>query len=282
MKPVLKYPGGKTREIPNFSSYIPNSFSRYIEPFFGGGALFFHLEPASAILNDKNARLMTFYQQLRDNYDTMREQLDELQRTYETNQSAFKTLLAKNPDKRVTNENNELYYRMRELFNYPDSTKYLDSVVYYFINKTAFSGMTRYNSNGEFNVSFGYYANLNTELVTVEHSKLLQQADLHNVDYSDIFAMAEAVDFMFLDPPYDCVFNSYGNADMIDGFGEAEHRRLAADFRNSCRALMIIGKTPLTMELYGEFVTGEYMKNYSVNIKNRFNSDLPHMVVQNY
>ena len=66
MNPVLKYRGGKSREIPRFLQYIPNDFNRYIEPFFGGGAVFFYLEPDRAMINDANARLMTFYQQLRD------------------------------------------------------------------------------------------------------------------------------------------------------------------------------------------------------------------------
>ena len=83
--------------------------------------------------------------------------------------------------------------------------------------------------------------------------------------------------------PYDCVFNDYGNIDMMNGFDETEHRRLAADFRNlPCRALMVIGKTPLTMELYGDYVFDEYYKNYAVNIKNRFNNDKMHIVVKNY
>ena len=168
----------------------------------------------------------------------MRTQLDTLQRLYETNQADFKRLKALAPDERVPNANEDLYYRMRALFNHPDDS-FLDGVLYFFINKTAYSGMIRYNNNGEYNVPF--------------------------------------------DPPYDCVFNDYGNIDMMNGFDEAEHRRLAADFRNlPCRALMVIGKTPLTEELYGEYIFDEYYKNYSVNIKNRFNNDKMHIVVKNY
>ena len=282
MNPVLKYRGGKSREIPRFLQYIPDDFNRYIEPFFGGGAVFFHLEPDNAIINDANDRLMTFYQQLRDNYPEMRIQLDELQRQYEANQTEFKRLKALTPDERVPNANEELYYRMRELFNNPDNT-FLDGVLYFFINKTAYSGMIRYNNSGEYNVPFGRYPNLNTRLVTSQHSELLQRAELFNVDYNQIFNMAEDDDFMFLDPPYDCVFNDYGNIDMMNGFDETEHRRLAEDFKNlQCRALMIIGKTPLTEELYGEYVFDEYYKNYSVNIRNRFNNDKMHIVVKNY
>ena len=150
MNPVLKYRGGKSREIPRFLQYIPDDFNRYIEPFFGGGAVFFYLEPDNAIINDANARLMTFYQQLRDDYPTMRTQLDTLQRLYETNQADFKRLKALAPDERVPNANEDLYYRMRALFNHPDDS-FLDGVLYFFINKTAYSGMIRYNNNGEYN-----------------------------------------------------------------------------------------------------------------------------------
>lgn len=282
MNPVLKYRGGKSREIPCFLQYIPKDFGRYIEPFFGGGAVFFYLEPDNAIINDANTRLITFYQQLRDDYPTMRIQLDELQNLYERNQTEYKTLKNLNPNTRVPNANEDLYYHMRTLFNHPDDS-FLDGVLYFFINKTAYSGMIRYNSNGEYNVPFGRYPNFNTKLVTPQHSQLLQNAQIFNVDYSQIFEMAENDDFIFLDPPYDCVFNDYGNIDMMNGFDETEHRRLAADFRNlPCRTLMIIGKTPLTEELYGNYIFDEYYKNYSVNIRNRFHNDKMHIIVKNY
>ena len=225
---------------------------------------------------------MTFYAQLRNQYPLMRRQLDEIQTTYEQNQAAFREVKARTPDERVPNANEELYYRMRDLFNHPDDT-YLDGVVYFFINKTAYSGMIRYNNDGEYNVPFGRYQNLNTRLITQQHSDLLQGADLFNLDYRQIFDMAQEEDFVFLDPPYDCVFNDYGNIDLMNGFDEAEHRRLAADFRNlPCRALMIIGKTPLTKELYGGYIVDEYYKNYAVNIRNRFKTDKMHIVVKNY
>lgn len=282
MNPVLKYRGGKSREIPCFLQYIPKDFGHYIEPFFGGGAVFFYLEPNNAIINDANTRLITFYQQLRDDYPTMRAQLDELQNLYERNQTEYKTLKKQNPNTRVPNANEDLYYHMRTLFNHPDDS-FLDGVLYFFINKTAYSGMIRYNSNGEYNVPFGRYPNFNTKLVTPQHSQLLQNAQIFNVDYSQIFEMAENDDFIFLDPPYDCVFNDYGNIDMMNGFDETEHRRLAADFRNlPCRTLMIIGKTPLTEELYGNYIFDEYYKNYSVNIRNRFHNDKMHIIVKNY
>lgn len=280
---MLKYRGGKSREIPLFAQYIPQDFDTYIEPFLGGGAVYFYLEPHQAIINDVNTKLVSFYQDVRNNYANMRIQLDALQRIYEDNQRCFKELKSLTPDERVENRNEALYYSIRDMYNGKTPPEYMEGVLYYFINKTAYSGMIRYNSSGDYNVPFGRYPNLNTRIITEEHSTLLQSATLLNADYSNVFNMAHDNDFIFLDPPYDCIFNDYGNIDMMNGFDEEQHRRLAIDFRNlPCRALMVIGKTPLTEELYGEFIRDEYFKNYAVNIRNRFKADAKHIVVANY
>lgn len=280
---MLKYRGGKSREIPLFAQYIPRNFETYIEPFLGGGAVYFYFEPPHAIINDVNAKLVSFYQDVRNDFANMREQLSVLQRLYETHQLRFKELKLLSPDEHVENLNEALYYSIRDMYNGKIPSEYMEGVLYYFINKTAYSGMIRYNSSGDYNVPFGRYPNFNTRLITDEHSALLQSATLCNTDYSNIFNMANANDFIFLDPPYDCVFNDYGNIDMMNGFDEDQHRRLAIDFRNlPCRSLMIIGKTPLTEELYGKFIRDEYFKNYAVNIRNRFKADAKHIVVTNY
>ena len=283
MKPMIKYRGGKSREIPCFEKYIPKSYDKYYEPFVGGGAVFFHLEPSKAVINDVNADVANFYQEVQKKYSKMRQQLDVLQALYESNQAVYKELKSAHPEERVENRNEELYYRIRDMFNRKIDKEYLDAVIYYFINKTAYSGMIRYNSQGEYNVPFGRYAHFNTNLITPEHSKLLKGAEILCGDYSVAFEMATVDDFMFLDPPYDCIFNDYGNIEMAEGFNEDEHRRLAKDFRNlSCKALMVIGRTKLTEELYGEFIRDEYFKSYAVNIRNRFKSDSRHVVVMNY
>lgn len=283
MKPLVKYRGGKSKEIPSFINYIPKQFDTYFEPFLGGGAVFFHLEPQKAVINDINAKLMTFYLDVKEKYEVVSEQLAGLQALYEANQAEYKKLKELHPDKRVENKNEALYYELRDMFNHKIESQYLDSVVYFFINKTAYSGMIRYNAQGEYNVPFGRYQNFNTQLVTREHHKLLQRALLFTGDYSTVFNMATENDFMFLDPPYDCVFNDYGNIEAVNGFDETEHRRLAADFRRlECKAMMIIGKTPLTVELYGDLIKDEYFKSYAVNIRNRFKSESKHIVVTNY
>lgn len=283
MRPILKYRGGKTKEIPLFQQFIPNNYDRYIEPFIGGGALYFHLAPQNAIINDLNTKLVNFYSSIQNNYPTMRRQLDEIQVIYEMNQLAYEELKALHPEERIENRNEALYYRLRDMFNEIIPKEYLDGVLYFFINKTAYSGMVRYNRNGQFNVPFGRYKNLNTQLITNEHHALIQNTEIFNLDYAEIFNMTNERDFMFLDPPYDCIFNDYGNLELANGFDEQEHRRLANDFINlHCNALMVIGSTPLTRELYGNFIRHEYPINYSVNIRNRFETNATHIVVTNY
>ncbi|MBP7223400.1 MAG: Dam family site-specific DNA-(adenine-N6)-methyltransferase [Sedimentibacter sp.] len=283
MKPILKYRGGKSKEIPNFSSFIPKDFDTYFEPFLGGGAVFFYLAPQKAVINDINEKLIQFYLELQTNPTAVREQLDRLQALYEANQAEYEQLKALTPDERVENKNEALYYLIRDMYNHKIPIEYLESVIYFFINKTAYSGMIRFNAQGEYNVPFGRYKNFNTQLITPEHFALIKSAHIMSGDYSKVFEMATEKDFMFLDPPYDCIFNDYGNIDFKNGFDEEQHRRLAADFRNlSCKALMIIGKTELTEELYGEFVKGEYEKSYAVNIRNRFKSESMHIIVTNY
>lgn len=283
MKPILKYRGGKSKEIPNFSSFIPNDYETYFEPFLGGGAVFFHLAPKKAVINDINEKLIQFYLELQTKPTIVREQLDKLQALYEANQAQYEQLKALSPDEQVENKNEALYYFIRDMYNHKILIEYLESVIYFFINKTAYSGMIRFNAQGEYNVPFGRYKNFNTRLITPEHFELIKSAHIMAGDYSKVFEMATEKDFMFLDPPYDCIFNDYGNIDFKNGFDEQQHRRLAADFRNlSCKALMIIGKTTLTEELYGKFVKGEYEKSYAVNIRNRFKSESMHIIVTNY
>ena len=195
----------------------------------------------------------------------------------------FEELKSKTPDKRVDDENEPLYYQIRDMFNDLTDKKYSDALLYFFINKTAYSGMIRYNAKGEFNVPYGRYANLNTSLVTQSHSKLLAKTEIYNLDYSEIFKMATEDDFMFLDPPYDCIFSDYGNVEHKDGFNERNHIELANQYKNlKCKALMVIGRTPLTEKLYGDMIVDEYGKSYAVNIRNRFKSEASHILISNY
>lgn len=283
MKPLVKYRGGKSKEIPNIIKQIPVFSGNYIEPFFGGGALFFYLQPKKAIINDINTKLVSFYLGIKNNFEPLKEELTEIEEIYMINRKKYENLKSKNPSKRVDDQNEHLYYEIRDMFNDLSKKKYSDAALYFFINKTAYSGMIRYNAKGEFNVPYGRYANLNTSLVTKAHSKLLANTEIYNLDYSDIFKMANEEDFMFLDPPYDCVFSDYGNIEHKDGFNEQNHIELANQYKRlKCKALMVIGRTSLTEKLYGDIIVDEYDKSYAVNIRNRFKSEASHILISNY
>jgi DNA adenine methylase len=283
MKPLVKYRGGKSNEIPTIEQHIPRYRGRYIEPFFGGGALYFHLEPRRAVINDINLKLMAFYSGVKNGYCSLRKELDEIEKIYEANRRQFDVLKQQTPNERVEDKNEELYYQLRDMFNDLAEKKYSDALLYFFINKTAYSGMIRYNSKGEFNVPFGRYEHLNTSLVTEKHSELLANTEIYNTDYKNIFDMAEPDDFMFLDPPYDCIFSDYGNEEYRDGFNDECHIALAEDLKKlKCKTLLVIGRTPLTERLYRNMIIDEYAKTYSVNIRNRFKSAANHILVANY
>ncbi len=283
MKPLIKYRGGKSKEIHRLMKYIPKYSGRYIEPFFGGGALFFHLEPKKAIINDINSKLISFYLGVRNNFDVLKKELAEIEKIYTTNRKKFEELKRKTPDKRVEDDNELLYYQLRDMFNGLIEKRYSDVLLYFFINKTAYSGMIRYNAKGEFNVPYGRYAHLNTSLVTKAHSNLLAKAEIYHLDYSEIFKMVSDDDFMFLDPPYDCIFSDYGNVEYKDGFSENNHIELANLYKQlKCKALMVIGRAPLTEKLYEDYIVEKYGKSYSVNIRNRFKAEANHIIISNY
>ena len=80
-----------------------------------------------------------------------------------------------------------------------------------------------------------------------------------------------------------CIFSDYGNKEYVEGFNEDNHRQLAEDFYNlNCRAMMVIGGTPFIRDLYHNNIVAEYQKNYSVNIRNRFQAEAKHIIVTNF
>lgn len=283
IKPILKYRGGKSKEIKQFKQYIPNQFKTYYEPFLGGGAVYFYLEPQKAVLNDVNKRLIDFYKDVQSEFELTHVQLSAIGTAYKHNRELFDQLKAKHPNQRVIDENESFYYKMRDIFNGKIDADYTYATVYFYINKTAYNGMIRYNKDGNFNVPYGRYKNFNTDLLSKKHYELLKSATILNDNYSKSFDMATSDDFMFLDPPYDTIFSEYGNEVFTGDFGENEHRQLAEDFKNlSCKALMIVGETDLTDELYNGYIKAKYLKTYSVNIRNRFKSKANHLVITNY
>jgi len=282
MKPMIKYAGGKSREIEVIKRFIPEYKGRYIEPFFGGGALYFYLEPEKAIVNDVNSKLIEFYLGVRNEFPRIKKELTSVEKQYVSNRMDFEKRKEKT-DVKVEDANEKLYYQMRDFFNNNSKSDFHPATIYFFINKTAYSGMIRYNREGKYNVPYGRYKNFNTELVSKNHSELLKRSEIYCQDYKKIFDMSDKDDFIFLDPPYDCVFSNYGNKEMVNGFTEKMHKKLAKDFKKlKAKALMVIGKTPFIERLYKEHIVYEYDKKYAVNIKNRFNAETKHLVITNY
>lgn len=287
---MLKYSGGKSRELhiinpKNFdlfsTPHIPK-FKRFVEPFVGGGSLFFDLAPNPAIINDVNSKLVNFYRDVRDNYDLMIAELTQIKEIYDTNTKTIQDLLNDAPNSTYIHPNQTLFYELRKEFNAPTG-KWLEGTIYYFINKTVFSGAMRFNDKGELNQSFSFYPSFNIS-ITKEHSTLLQNTEIYNDDYAKIFDLLQSDDFVFLDPPYDCVFYQYGNIKTLDASNEDFQRRLASDYKNLyCPALMVISKTPLIQELYAPYIKQTYDKKYSMNFKNQNKTPIvEHVIIKNY
>ena len=154
MKPIIKYPDGKSKEIQQLIKYTPKFEGRYIEPFFGGGAMYFYLEPNKAIINDINERLMNFYRAVQTDYETLKKELTQLETIYSQNRVDYDELKKRHPDEKVVDANEALYYRLRDMYNGSEPSTYSEAALYYFINKTAYSGMIRFNSKGGYNVPY--------------------------------------------------------------------------------------------------------------------------------
>lgn len=130
MKPLVKYRGGKSKEIPHLIKHIPEFKGRYIEPFFGGGALYFHLEPKKAIINDINFKLISFYKGIKTDFDLIQNELNQIEKIYYINRKNFEELKSKTPESRVDDDNEALYYQIRDMFNDLTEKKYSDALLY--------------------------------------------------------------------------------------------------------------------------------------------------------
>lgn len=266
MESFIKYLGGKRKEIPKFEEYIPDEFDRYIEPCVGGGSLFFYLEKENSWINDINKDLIQLYIDIKYNGDLIREELNKLITVYNNFDMEHKS---------------KMFYDIRCMFNGTLSSNYKRSTLYIFLNKTAFSGLYRVNSKGLYNTPFGKYNHISKNIILDEHINLLKNTDITNLNYIDVFNGSNERDFMFLDPPYDTKFTEYGNDDK---WTEEDHRKFAQDFINlSCKSMIIINRTDLTVELYGKYIKDSYCKSYVVNSTTRLSEHgTEHIIVCNY
>ena len=179
-KPILKWAGGKTQILTHLIRKVPENYGKYIEPFFGGGALYFALSPEKAIIADSNPELINFYKIVAKDVDSLIDELDG----YVNDKDFFYEMRAKD-----TNRLSKVEAAARTLY----------------LNRTAFNGLYRVNKKGQFNVPFGAYKNptiVNSQKLLLA-SRLLKEATIVSGDYKDVIATyAEERDFIFLDPPY--------------------------------------------------------------------------------
>jgi DNA adenine methylase Dam len=155
---------------------------------------------------------------------------------------------------------------------------------FYYLRKTCYRGMLRYNKKGQFNIPFGRYKNCNYEdLKNKEYENLLKKTDIFNTSFEDIFEnYNHENNFMFLDPPYDSEFTDYGYCT----FGKDQQRTLAKCFKETkIKCLIIIGKTPFIEELYKDYIVGEYDKKYRFKLHSgRVGDEIntKHLIIKNY
>jgi len=258
LKPLVKWSGGKKDEIKKIMPHIPTDYQTYIEPFVGGGALYFHLNPQKAIINDVHKELIDFYQAVKDGRS-----------------EDIYTFMKEHPNEE------SVYYKVRA---YEPTTGLENARRFYYLRKTCFRGMLRYNKKGKFNIPFGRYKTYKFEdLKNKDYERLLQGTDIFNKGFEDIFKEYDNENnFMFLDPPYDSEFTDYGYCQ----FGKEEHKKLATCFKNTkVKCLMIIGKTDFICDLYKGYIAGEYDKKYRFKIhSNRVGSEInnKHLIIKNY
>jgi DNA adenine methylase len=259
LKPLIKWSGGKSDEIKMFEKYIPEHYIKYIEPFVGGGSLYFYLNPINAVISDVHSELIDLYKSIgngkgQEIFDFMKE----------------------NPNDENT------YYKIRdkmEINNTLDSAKR-----FYYQRKTCFRGMLRYNKNGKFNIPFGKYKTINyNEIINKDYEILLSRTEILNKSFDYVFEnYNDENNFMFLDPPYDSEFTDYGYCQ----FGKEEQKKLALLFKNTkIKCLMIIGKTKYIEELYNGYIVAEYDKKYKFKLyDNRIGDEIntKHLIIKNY
>ena len=216
MKPIVKYQGGKTKELPLIRQMLPDQFDRVLEPFCGGGAVSFALNRPS-VWGDINAALMNMYRQVKDPI--------MFQEVF-SHVCYLKTLDHDALEKE--------YYESRDYINGDERDPYKWAVSYITVRQLCFSGMERYNKDGKFNVPFGHYKKFSCNL-NWEHMQMLRHCILNDGSFEDIFAIADENDWIFIDPPY---LNRLGYT-TGDG-GEDLHERLVKCMNETCAKWLFV------------------------------------------
>ncbi|CEE01693.1 Modification methylase DpnIIA [Caldibacillus thermoamylovorans] len=242
IQPFLKWAGGKRQLLPEIRKYVPKRMGTYYEPFLGGAAVLFDLQPKKAVINDINSELINTYFVIKNNVEDLIEDLKKHENT------------------------SDYYYKIRDLdrdknqFSKLSDVEKASRLIY--LNKTCFNGLFRVNSQGQFNVPFGRYKNPNivNEFVlrAVSHYLNNNEVEILNVDFADAVSCAKKGDFVYFDSPYDPVsdtasFTGY----TLDGFNKDEQIRLRDLFvdldKRGCKVLLSNSATDFIKDLYKDY-----------------------------
>jgi DNA adenine methylase len=297
-KPFLKWAGGKGQLLPVILENMPSKseikLTRYVEPFIGGGAVFFELASKDLfneyIINDYNIELATAYRVVQNHVQILVKKLKTLETKYHNtpkeDQSSF-------------------YYSIRSKFNLSkaelDYSSISDILIEHishliFLNRTCFNGLYRQNSKGEFNVPFGDYKNpkICDEENLLLCNTVLQKAKILTGDFESLTEYVDASTFMYLDPPYRPLsatssFNSYAK----DAFNDESQKRLAEWYKDCAlkdAKLLLSNSDPKNSNpnddffdnLYMNFTIKRVMAKRNINSKKENRGSITELLVRNY
>jgi DNA adenine methylase len=270
VQPVVKWVGGKRQLLPNINKYIPSRMSTYYEPFLGGGAVLFSLQPKKAVVNDFNEELINVYTVIKNNVDDLIEDLSK----------------HKNEE--------EYFYKIRGL-DRTDEYKNLSDIQkasrFIYLNKTCFNGLYRVNSQGYFNTPFGRYKNPN--IVNGDVLKTVSNYFNHNTitflngDFGDCVKGARKGAFVYFDPPYDPLtetanFTGY----TLAGFSRDDQKRLKllCDKLNdkSVKFLLSNAKTDFIVDLYKDYIIETVGAKRAINSDGNKRGEVDEVLIRNY
>lgn len=269
--PLLKWAGGKRQLLPEIAKHIPKQFSTYYEPFLGGGAVLFDLQPKKAVVNDVNEELINVYLVIRDNVEELIESL-----------------------KKHKNEK-EYFYKIRELDRDKEKYNQLSCIEkasrIIFLNKTCYNGLFRVNSQGQFNVPFGRYKNpdIVNETTLRAVSNYLNKAKItfKCTDFEEAVKGIRKGAFIYFDPPYDPVsdtssFTGYN----IAGFDKEDQKRLKELCdkldRQGVKFLLSNSATDFILDLYKGYNITIVEANRAINSKGNKRGKVDEVLVKNY
>jgi len=288
LKPLYKWTGGKRKEIKVFSDYYPNFVKNsneytFVEPFFGGGAVYWSLMAKNNVINDVDFDLINFLNQIKINKEGVMEPIIELSNTIKN--ITEKEKLGELSIGESKTERGKSYYEWRNLDRNEGGLDNLSLTQrasrFFILNQLAFSGMRRFNSKGQFNVPYGNYKTFNINICD-DHTNHLTNTQINQGSYEQIMLDNDTDNtFMFLDPPYTRTFKEYSHGNV---FGNDEQIKLANIFKKITKAkvMIIINKDEFTSGLYDGYVKHEYDLQYANNIKNRYDNSVKHLIITNY